>query len=89
METHASRRPRRRRTRPSAEARAVALAEGLRANQSLKTLLLRVNDIGADGAAALGEMLRINSSLQVLNLDFNRIGDAGAIAIGAALHTLY
>ena len=56
---------------------AAALAEALRANQTLTTLTLVWNRIGDEGAGRLADALAVNSTLSSLNLRLNRIGDEG------------
>mmetsp|Transcript_18603 Transcript_18603/g.41370 ORF Transcript_18603/g.41370 Transcript_18603/m.41370 type:complete len:156 (+) Transcript_18603:613-1080(+) len=50
---------------------AAALAEALRENKTLTTLVLEHNDIGKDGAKAIAEALSDNATLTTLNLSGN------------------
>ena len=59
------------------DAGAIALAEALKTNTSLKTLsLAMMNQIGVQGARALADALKANTSLTELYLLNNEIGDA-------------
>ena len=73
---------------------AKALAEGLKVNKTLTSLVLYENKIGNEGAKALAEGLKVNETLKSLVLDVQRndtgtaasgIGDEGAIAMAEAL----
>jgi Leucine Rich repeat len=64
---------------------AVALADMLQMNASLRELGLGRNNVGNEGAAAIAEVLRFNETLERLNLGCNSIGDVGAMAIFKAL----
>ena len=61
---------------------AMAMAEALKTNSTLKEIRLDFNNIGDEGAAALAETLKRNSTLHRLCLTNNNIGDEGAIALG-------
>eukprot|EP00128_Syssomonas_multiformis_P018291 Colp12_sorted_trinity150504_noHs@15561 len=52
---------------------------------NLRTLSLRGNSIGNEGAGAIAEALKANRNLAMLNLWYNRIGDAGAVELAEAL----
>ena len=65
---------------------AVALAEALHHNSTLKELYLSTNSIGDDGAVALAKALHHNSTLKILYLSYNGISDDGAVALAKALH---
>jgi Ran GTPase-activating protein (RanGAP) involved in mRNA processing and transport len=68
------------------DASACLLGEGLRANGSLGSLDLRLNQIGDVGAAALADGLGLhNQKLAVLNLGDNQIGPSGAHALACGL----
>ena len=63
-------------------AMAMAMAEALKTNSTLKEIRLDFNNIGDEGAAALAEtFLKRNSTLHRLCLTNNNIGDEGAIAL--------
>jgi hypothetical protein len=51
----------------------------------IKCLDLRMNSVGAAGAAVLASMLRRNNTLTALNLDGNAIGNTGCVSISSAL----
>ena len=51
----------------------------------LKTLNLRRNNIGDEGATAIGEALRGNGVLKSINLEYNNWGDEGKGAIWDAV----
>lgn len=65
----------------------MALAEGLKANNSLISLNLAFNNIGPKGTVALADALKVNTSLSSLNLNANNIGSEGALALADALKT--
>ena len=52
-------------------------ADSLARNQSLQSLDLRNNRIGATGASSLARVLELNSSLTKLDLRWNEVGAAG------------
>ncbi|KJE92764.1 TKL/IRAK protein kinase [Capsaspora owczarzaki ATCC 30864] len=62
-----------------------AIAEALKLNTTLTTLVLSENQIGDAGAQSIAEALKVNTTLTELRLEFNQIGDAGAQAIAEAL----
>ena len=64
---------------------AIALAEALKENETLRKLGLRDNKISDEGARALTEALKENKSLEELRLNYNKISDEGAIALAEAL----
>ena len=64
---------------------AVALAEALHHNSTLKELFLDNNSISDDGAVALAKALHHNSTLKRLYLSSNSISDDGAEALAQAL----
>jgi Ran GTPase-activating protein (RanGAP) involved in mRNA processing and transport len=69
------------------DAGALALANALRVNSALRSLLLADAGVGAPGAKALGDALSANGALVLLQLDRNgRIGDAGAAKLLRGLH---
>lgn len=53
-----------------------SIAEYLRTTQTLRTLNLRANNIGAVGAIAIAEALPVNTSLTALDLRLNMLTDA-------------
>jgi hypothetical protein len=53
----------------------------------LKTLILRGNALGAQGAEELGHLLRGNRTITTIDLRANQIGDEGASALGSALES--
>ena len=64
------------------DAGAIALANGLVANQALTSLSLGHNGIGPSGVAAIGGALRTHSSLTALALPGNRLsGQSGCAAL--------
>ena len=68
------------------DAGAVALAQALHHNSTLKVLDLSNNSISDAGAVALAQALHHNSTLKELYLYNNSISDAGAVALAQALH---
>jgi hypothetical protein len=64
---------------------AKAIAEALKVNAVLTTLVLYTNSIGDEGAIAIAEALKVNAVVTTLVLGGNNIGDEGAIAIAEAL----
>ena len=68
------------------DAGAVALAQALHHNSTLKDLYLSNNRISDAGAVALAQALHHNSTLKDLYLSNNRISDAGAVALAQELH---
>ena len=68
---------------------AMAIANALEANTTLKELDLSDNSIGAEGAKAIARALEKNKTLTALDLRDNNIGDEGAIAIANALRENY
>ncbi|KJE93876.1 TKL/IRAK protein kinase [Capsaspora owczarzaki ATCC 30864] len=67
------------------DAKALAIAEGLKVNKTLTTLNLSVNQIGDAGTIAIADALKVNTTLTTVYLGENQIGDAGAQAIAEAL----
>ena len=65
---------------------AVALAQALRHNSTLKYVHLSNNSISDAGAVALAQALHHNSTLEYVHLSNNSISDAGAVALAQALH---
>jgi Ran GTPase-activating protein (RanGAP) involved in mRNA processing and transport len=53
------------------------LCDELKVNTNLKTIFLRLNNIGVEGAKIIGDMLEQNRSLTAIYLSENQIGDAG------------
>ena len=68
------------------DAGAVALAQALHHNSTLKALYLSYNSISDAGAVPLAQALHHNSTLEWLYLSNNSISDAGAVALAQALH---
>ena len=66
---------------------AIALADELKTNTSIKELELYVNDIGPAGATAIAKALEENKSLTTLNLNRNKIGPTGATSLAKTLET--
>ena len=64
---------------------AQSLSLSLRANNSLKHLIVASNALDDDSAAWLAAALKVNKTLEVLDLTGNAIGDKGIEALGAAL----
>jgi Leucine Rich repeat len=64
---------------------AAAIADALRASQSLETLWLTDNRIGDAGMAALAQVLKQGSSLRKLCLSRNQIGTVGLTLFAHAL----
>lgn len=62
-----------------------AIAEGLRQNTSLVSLVMRGKKVLAPGARALASALQTNRTLRSLNLASNTVGDEGAHALADAL----
>ena len=60
----------------------MALAEALKVNRALTTLVLVDNLIGAKVARALADALKVNGALTKLDLGFNLIGDEGGKGTG-------
>ena len=50
---------------------AIAIADALKINTSIKELNLWKNKIGPEGAIAIADALKINTSIEELNLKFN------------------
>jgi hypothetical protein len=63
----------------------VALADGLRSNDSLRALNLGYCGISDEGAIALASLLSHGSHLETLDLRENQIGEAGMKALANAL----
>ena len=68
------------------DAGAVALAQALHHNSTLKNLYLSNINISDAGAVALALALHHNSTLKLLDLSNNNINDAGAVALAHTLH---
>ena len=68
------------------DAGAVALAQALYHNSTLKELNLSNNNICDAGAIALAQALHHNCTLKKLDFSKNNIAGAGAVAIAQALH---
>ncbi|KAL0250804.1 hypothetical protein GEMRC1_000018 [Eukaryota sp. GEM-RC1] len=64
---------------------AIAIADRLKSNTSVRYLFLGDNSIGPEGAIAISNALRYNSSITSIYLGANSIGDVGVIAIAEAL----
>ncbi|KJE90737.1 TKL/IRAK protein kinase [Capsaspora owczarzaki ATCC 30864] len=64
---------------------ALAIAEALKVNTTLTSLILDCNQIGDVGAQAIAEALKVNTTLTWVTIWQNHIGDAGAQAIAEAL----
>ena len=56
---------------------AKAIAEALKVNPVLTSLVLYSNSIGDDGAKAIAEALKVNPVLTELHLKYNNLGEAG------------
>jgi hypothetical protein len=72
------------------------IAEGLKANSSLREIDLSMNNIGDLGAETLADLLRINKTLQSLHVSQTYLGIAGhgighdgVAAIGVSKPTLH
>ena len=61
------------------------LAQVLRVNTSLSSLLLCASLIGAEGANSISQALAVNTSLSSLDLSYNSIGYEGASSLAQAL----
>ena len=70
---------------PITDAGAVALANALKVNKTLKKIWLNGNSIEDNGANALSGALKINSTLKEMSLSDNVIGDEGAKVLAEAL----
>ena len=68
---------------------AIALAESLKTNNTLRSLYLDRNEIGDAGATALFEALKENQALQTLYLRGNQIGDQGVNILVCAILERY
>jgi hypothetical protein len=64
---------------------AATLAEALRANTALTSLIVNSNSIGDAGAVSFAEALRVNAALMDINLWNNPFSAAGAAALEAAV----
>lgn len=64
---------------------AIAVADGLKNNGSLKVLGLRKNKIEDSGALALADQLKTNATLREMDLRSNFITDVGARGLAEAL----
>ena len=60
---------------------AIALANALKGNTSLRHLFLSENNIRDNGAIALANAFEDNTSLEVLSISHNQFGDNGAQAL--------
>ncbi|XP_011270287.1 hypothetical protein CAOG_08676, partial [Capsaspora owczarzaki ATCC 30864] len=67
------------------DSEALAIAEALKANETMTELYLVQNNIGNAGARAMAEALKVNTTITTLFMGGNRIGQAGAQAIAEAL----
>ena len=65
---------------------AVALAQALHHNSTLKKVDLSHNNISDGGAVALTQALHHNSTLKKVDLSHNNIRNTGAVALAQALH---
>ena len=63
------------------------VAERLKSDDEVRTLVMRGNNIGAEGAVALSDMLKVNRGLTSVNLEWNHIGysDHAMASLSAAL----
>ena len=68
------------------DAGAIALAEILKHNTTLKQLDIRNNNIGDKGAIALADSLKYNSAVRFIDLSYNKIGEKGIIALATAIN---
>lgn len=66
-------------------AHAVRVAEALRGNAHVRSLMLGTDAIGDAGAAAVGALAADSATLEALYLGCNNIGPEGARTLGAAL----
>jgi Ran GTPase-activating protein (RanGAP) involved in mRNA processing and transport len=69
---------------------AAYIASKLKVNDTLVTINLSFNDIGAEGALVIAGVLaltNVNTTLSTINLGCNGIGDKGAYAIAETLKT--
>jgi Ran GTPase-activating protein (RanGAP) involved in mRNA processing and transport len=64
---------------------AVAFADALKVNTTVKDIHLGGNEIGAEGAAALASALNVNKTVTKINFYMNEFGDVGAAAFADAL----
>jgi hypothetical protein len=62
-----------------------ALADALKVNRSVATIILFTNNICDEGASALADALKVNTSVTCISLWNNRIGDKGAAALAGAI----
>ena len=69
------------------EAGATQLADALRTNSSLQTLLFVDNNVGEAGARQLADALRANTTLQHLYLCDNAVTDMGLMTLHDAIAT--
>ena len=65
---------------------AVAIAQVIHHNCTLKELYLSNNNISDAGAVAIAQVIHHNCTLKELNLSNNNISNAGAVALAHALH---
>lgn len=63
----------------------LALAQGLKANQSLECVELCNNNIRDKGGLALCEVLKANKRLRSLDLSYNEIGEEAALSLKEAM----
>jgi hypothetical protein len=61
------------------------LAEALKHNKTLQSLVLTLNGLGVEGATALRDALKYNKTLQSLVLTGNQLGAEGALVLALAL----
>ena len=71
-------------TKPTPEGPA-ALADGLKANQSVQQLHAQNNGLGPEGAKSFGSMLEHNNTLTLLNVSGNQMKAEGAAALADGL----
>ncbi|KAL9964257.1 hypothetical protein ACROYT_G027873 [Oculina patagonica] len=64
---------------------AAPLAEVIKVNTTLETLMAILGNIGAAGAASLPEAIKVNTTLKMLYLGSNNIADAGAASLADAI----
>lgn len=61
------------------------LADLLRVQHSLESIVLEWNELGSTGATFIAESLKANHSLHQINLQNNKIGSDGAISFAEAM----
>ena len=69
------------------EQSALAAADMLRTNKTLKKLDMSLNQLGSKGATHIADALKSNRTLNCLCLSFTSGSDDGAVALAAMLHS--